>query len=56
MKTKKGKVRKDKETATVRRVEMRRKMTVLDMLARLEAKAAIQDAILRASGGQFGRA
>jgi len=53
---KKKVARKDKETAVARKVGLRRKMTVLDMLARLEARAAIQDAILRASGGQFGRA
>lgn len=39
-------VRKDKETAVVRKVSLRRRVTVLDMLARLEAKAAVQDAML----------
>ena len=49
-------VRKDKDAAVVRKVNLRRRVTVLDMLARLEARVAIQDAVLKATGGTFGPA
>ena len=50
----KARIGKDKESVLARRVDKRRRVTVLDMLARLEARVAIQDAIIKASGGEFG--